>query len=76
MLLDQCFSQTQACWIRMGLVKSEFPGHKGRDGNVSGYLRLLQYCYHNSTKNYFVMEIQTISLKQKIDATHDGLCNV
>lgn len=76
MLLDQCFSQVQAYWIRMVLVKSQFIEHKGRDGNVSGYLRLLQYCYHNSTKYYFVMEIKTISLKQKIDATHDGLCKV
>lgn len=61
----------------MVLMKSQFTGHKGRDGNASGYLRLLQYCYQNSTKcYYFVMEIKTISLIQKIDATYDGLCNV
>lgn len=73
MLLDQCFRQ--CFWIRMVLVKSQFIGHRGRDGNVRGYLRLLQYCYQNSTKcYYFVMEIKTISLKQKIDATHDRDC--
>lgn len=58
-------------------MKSQFTGHKSRDGNASGYLGLLQYHCHNSTKcYYFVMEIKTVSLLQKKGAANDGVCNV